>query len=129
MSIRFFYNGLKVEGNPKLVKAHYYLIERWESNGRVIEDQLVICARGYESFPEEVHKTFDVENCTDYQTDYIFDNDRARVHPDHPLFPEVFRAFEQQQERTLKRCEKYNNEVQARITRNDIERARAMLRS
>lgn len=71
--IKFFYNGIKLDGSDELIKCGYYL------NGESVN----IYADGYGShLPGDL---FDVRNETDVYTDY-FDNDSATVTPSHPLY-------------------------------------------
>jgi len=124
-TIKFFYNGLKINGEKKLVKAHYSVIQNWVSGEREIKDQLVIYASEYSGFPAEIHEMFEVENNTDYNQDY-FEKDRIRVHPGHDLFTAVLAAFEKQQARRIKRAEKWGNKAYAEQCQREIEAAREM---
>lgn len=76
-SIKFYYNGLRVNGEKKLIRVFYSLDNNAE--GR---EEVSISARDYENLPGDV---FAVSNDTDYCTDY-FDSDRATVTPSHPLY-------------------------------------------
>lgn len=75
-SIRFYYNGIKVNGGD-LIKCHYSADE----NGATIY------ASGYGA--ELPRALFDVRNDTDFMTDY-FDKDSATLPADHPLFRFAF---------------------------------------
>lgn len=94
--IKFYYNGLKVDGGD-LVKVYYYIREN---------QTICISARDYDNLPRDL---FDVENDTDYYTDY-FDNDSAEVTPDHPLYKYIrynaIKARIKDAERTIKYNEK-----------------------
>ena len=68
-SIRFFWNGIKVNGG-KLIRCYYFT------------DSVTISARDYADLPRDMFK---VKNETDLYTDY-FDSDRATVTPEHPLY-------------------------------------------
>lgn len=71
--IKFYYNGIKINGNDELLKCGYY-----------INDNAVnIYADGYGS--QLPHDLFNVKNDTDFYTDY-FDHDHATVTPEHPLY-------------------------------------------
>lgn len=76
-SIKFYYNGMRVNGEKKLIRVFYSLDNNAE--GR---EEVSISARDYENLPGDV---FAVSNDTDYYTDY-FDSDRATVTPSHPLY-------------------------------------------
>lgn len=95
-SIRFYYNGIKVDGG-ELIKCHFSADE----NGATIY------ASGYGAeLPREL---FDVRNDTDSMTDY-FDKDSATLPADHPLFRFAFYMAKKeeykQHARTLERQKK-----------------------
>ncbi len=95
-SIRFYYNGIKVNGGD-LIKCHY----------SADENSATIYASGYgDSLPGSL---FDVRNDTDIMTDY-FDKDSARLSADHPLFRFAFYMAKKeeykQHARTLERQKK-----------------------
>ncbi|MBQ5930247.1 MAG: hypothetical protein IIX02_05590, partial [Clostridia bacterium] len=71
--IKFYYNGIKLDGSDELIKCGYYL------NGESVN----IYADGYGSqLPRDL---FNVKNDTDIYTNY-FDEDSATVSPAHPLY-------------------------------------------
>lgn len=72
-SIKFFYNGIKVNGG-KLIRCFYFTDSKSES--------VTISARDYADLPRDMFK---VKNDTDLYTDY-FDSDSATVTPEHPLY-------------------------------------------
>lgn len=77
-SIKFFWNGIKINGDKKLIRCHYSLDNRHD--GR---ECVTIYARSYsDSLPGDL---FSVENSTDSMTDY-FETDRTDVFPGHPLY-------------------------------------------
>lgn len=75
-SIKFFYNGIKVNGG-KLIRCFYFTDSKSES--------VTISARDYADLPRDMFK---VKNETDLYTDY-FDSDSATVTPEHPLYKYV----------------------------------------
>lgn len=75
-SIRFFWNGIKVNGG-KLIRCYYFTDSR--------SDSVTISARDYADLPRDMFK---VKNDTDLYTDY-FDSDSATVTPEHPLYKYV----------------------------------------
>jgi len=81
--IKFYYNGLKIEGNKKLFKY-------WISNGARTDGKkgLTVYARTYDDFPEEVRKEFKVENNSDMMTDH-FEKDKFFVEINHRLYNDV----------------------------------------
>lgn len=87
--IKFFYNGLKVDGG-KLQKASYSKYEA-RSTGAL---SLAIYKDGYCPF-EGVSGYFDVENETDSMTDY-FCRDSITITENHPLWDDVNAAWEKQ---------------------------------
>lgn len=95
-SIRFYYNGIKVNGGD-LIKCHFSADE----NGATIY------ASGYGA--DLPRALFDVRNDTDTMTDY-FDKDSATLPADHPLFRFAFYMAKKeeykQHARTLERQKK-----------------------
>lgn len=76
--MKFLWNGIK--SNGKLHRA-------WYSDGRLIGyplGTLTIYAKDYSGFNAEIRAAFDVQNATDYLTDY-FEKDKIRILPNHPL--------------------------------------------
>ena len=78
-SIKFYYNGLRLNGSRALVKCSYSI----DNSRRTASPCVTICADRGGSLPRDL---FPVENDTDIMTDY-FDNDRATITADHPLYP------------------------------------------
>ena len=76
-SIRFYYNGLRVNGERTLTRCCYTLDNRCDG-----AECVTIYAKGYDDLPRDI---FPVENDSDSYTDY-FENDRATLFPDHPLY-------------------------------------------
>lgn len=76
-SIRFYYNGLRVNGERKLTRCRYSLDNRHDG-----AECVTIYAKGYDDLPRDI---FPVENDSDSYTDY-FEHDRATLFPDHPLY-------------------------------------------
>jgi hypothetical protein len=91
MAIRFFWNGLKVDGSNKLHTGWWSVSAAWTNYGRAVPAHITFYAKHYGSLPAEVHAAFAVENGTDTQTDY-FETDRFTITPSHPLFSEVVDA-------------------------------------
>ena len=76
--MKFLWNGIK--SNGKLYRA-------WYSDGQLIgypQGTLSIYAKDYSGFNAEINASFQVQNNSDYATDY-FDKDKIRILPDHPL--------------------------------------------
>ena len=74
--IKIYYNGIKVDG--KLIRCFYSLNNDCTVKGECVS----ISARDYADLPRDL---LPVHNDTDIYTDY-FDNDRATLTPDHPLY-------------------------------------------
>lgn len=72
--IKFYYNGLRLNGSKELTKCGYYTRE---------DGSISIYADGYGA--ELPRDLFDVKNDTDIYTDY-FDKDSATVTAAHPLY-------------------------------------------
>lgn len=80
-AIKFFWNGIKLNGSKQLIRCFYSLDNR--QDGR---ECVTIYARDYSGhLPGDM---FPVENGTDLYTDY-FETDRADLFPKHPLYPYV----------------------------------------
>ena len=79
-SIKFFYNGIKLNGENKLIRCFYSLDNSTRESGPCV----TIYAKGYGA--ELPGDLFAVENDTDIMTDY-FDTDSATLTPAHPLYP------------------------------------------
>jgi len=99
MTVKFMYNGLKIDG--KLYKGH------WSRNGRVVKETGEVCfetvsfyMRGYESLPKNIG--FTVYNDTDIMTDYI-ESDSAWFAPDHANYKDALEAWKAQETRSAKR--------------------------
>ena len=75
--VKFYYNGIRVNGEKKLIRVFYSL-----DNNADHSPAVSISVRDYESLPREF---FNVTNETDLYTDY-FDSDRTELRPDHPLY-------------------------------------------
>lgn len=71
--VRIYFNGIKIDGE-KIVRCHYSIGS--------IEDGLTIYACDYADLPRDL---LPVENDSDSYTDY-FENDRAHIGPEHPLY-------------------------------------------
>ena len=95
-SIKFYYNGLRLNGEKSLVKCSYSLGDNYVN----------IYADGYSHLPRDL---FDVVNETDLYTDY-FDNDHASLCPDHPLYKYARYAAAKAELRHLPRHIKYLEE-------------------
>ncbi len=79
-SIKFFYNGIKINGENKLIRCFFSLDNSTRQDGSCV----TIYAKGYGA--ELPGDLFAVENDTDLMTDY-FDTDSATLTPAHPLYP------------------------------------------
>lgn len=84
-SIKFFWNGIRVNGDKKLIRCFYSI----DNDARVKGPCVSLSVRGYsDDLPRDV---FAVENDTDLYTDY-FDTDRALLTPSHPIYKYARRA-------------------------------------
>lgn len=75
-SIKFFWNGLRLNGEKSLAKVSYSM-----DNHHDYDECVSIYADGCR-LPRDL---FEVHNETDWYTDY-FDDDHATLTPDHPLY-------------------------------------------
>lgn len=98
-SIKFYYNGLRLNGSRALVKCSYSI----DNSRRTASPCVTICADRGGSLPRDL---FPVENDTDIMTDY-FDNDRATITADHPLYPFARAAAVKYEINLLKTSQRY----------------------
>ena len=102
MTIKFFYNGLKINGG-NLQRAHYskgsYTAASGLPNNTITIYKLL--ANNDVSFAGDVRNMFDVENNSDSREDY-FERDKIRVIPTHPLYAATLEAWNKQEARKHK---------------------------
>lgn len=95
-SIKFFWNGVKVNGDKKLIRCHYSLDNYHDGH-----EGVTIYARDYSGhLPGDL---FPVRNETDTYTDY-FETDRAELEPGHPLYNYARAAAIKAELRNEKHC-------------------------
>lgn len=92
-AIRFFWNGIKINGEPKLIKCSYSL-----DNHHDHSESVSICAKQYGAMLP--HDLFTVINDTDIYSDF-HDTDRATLTPAHPLYVYARFAAEKAEIRSL----------------------------
>ena len=115
-SIKFFWNGMKVNGEKTLRKCYFSL------SGSKDEEYIMIYSKGYgDSLPSDV---FAVENETDYYTDY-FDDDHARITPAHPLYKYVRAAALKGEIRSIEKYLPYCDNRAAGVVCADFYRKEA----
>lgn len=85
----FYWNGIKDAKGEKLQRCWYSASSMLDKP----EGTITIYARDYARFSDLVRSCFAVQNDTDIMVDY-FDNDRIRVIPAHPLYPQVRAAMD-----------------------------------
>lgn len=100
-SIKFYWNGLRLNGEKTLVKCFYSL-----DNHVGLDECVTIYAKGWSDLPGDL---FPVENDSDSYTDY-FEHDRATLTPDHPLYKYARYAAVKAQIRDLKSSIKHDAE-------------------
>lgn len=99
----FYWNGIKDAKGEKLQRCWYSA----SSMQDMPEGTITIYARDYARFSGLVRSCFAVQNDTDIMVDY-FDNDRIRVIPAHPLYPQVRAAMDACAAHSAKRAAKRN---------------------
>lgn len=92
--VRIYWNGIKIDGG-KLIRCGYSLDNNADNSPSVS-----IYARDYEHLPRDL---FEVKNDSDLYTDY-FENDRAYLTPEHPLYKYFRYAAAKAKIRELKAC-------------------------
>ena len=83
--LKFFWNGIK-GSDGKLYRAFIH-----DGELRNFPSGTITISARDGHFSAEVAEQFKVYNETDSQSDY-FENDRIRVIPTHPLYPQVLAA-------------------------------------
>lgn len=103
MTIKFFYNGLKVNGG-NLQRAHYIKCNYTATSG--LPDNTItiykIESNNDVSFTGDVRIMLDVENNSNSREDY-FERDKIHVIPTNPLYAAVLEAWSKQETRKSKR--------------------------
>ena len=98
-SIKFYWNGIRLNGEKSLVKCRYSMDNHTDHN-----ECVSIYADSYGSqLPRDLFK---VKNETDSYTDY-FDTDSATLTPEHPLYKYARYAAAKAEIRDLKRYIEY----------------------
>ena len=95
--VRIYYNGIKIDGG-ELIRCFYSL-----DNNTTGKKSVSISARDYAHLPADL---FEVHNKTDIYTDY-FDNDRAYLTEEHPLFKYFYYAGMKESARSAKKHIEY----------------------
>ena len=101
-AIRFFWNGLKVEGSKKLIPCYLRYYAAGERRPDTLPACVSVSARGYENLPQVVRDAFQITNNTDLMTD-LFDHDRFKVTAESPYWATALAAATVEIERTIKR--------------------------
>lgn len=109
MAIKFFYNGMKVNG--ELFKGSYTMDRHGEN--------ITMYASNYRRFPsiQGVEHVNDSDSYTDY-----FDTDKLIFKPDHVLYPQVLAAYEKGRERQKRQHEKWEAKAQEREAKRQAMR-------
>ena len=98
MTVKFFYNGMKVDG---VLYRAYYSTGPYNEASKLPVGTITLYAKDYSAdFPEIEGST--IENDSDIQTDY-FETDRMRILPDSPFHAAAKAAFEAAQEKSKER--------------------------
>ena len=84
--VRFLKKGIK-DGEGKYFPVWYSHSENYGSFGKGRE-VIVIYAKTYERFSDEIQKAFMVRNDTDHMTDY-FDKDKITIEKHDPMFKQL----------------------------------------
>jgi len=108
-TIKFYYNGLKVDGG-KLQKASYSFQSEWTTGNRTVPTQLTLYGKNYKSFSKDVCDALTVQNDSDLMTDY-FEQDRIRIQPGHPLFVAAAKGYVKHTEKIIARMAKRGYDV------------------
>lgn len=99
--VRIYWNGIKIDGG-KLIRCFYSI----NNNAQISGDCVSISARDYSDLPRDL---LPVTNDSDIYTDY-FDNDRATITPEHPLYKYFLFAAQKARARDAKKHAEYCRE-------------------
>ena len=91
--INFYYNCVRVDGGKR--EMCHYSVGPYTPESGLSADTISITARDYLRFSQAIQEVFVVTNKTDIMTD-LFDRDRIRVAPAHPLYAQVKAAYDAQ---------------------------------
>ena len=112
-SIKFYYNGIRLNGEKSLIKCSYSL-----NNHRDHDECVTIYADSYGcALPRDL---FEVHNETDSYTDY-FDTDSAVLTPEHPLYKYARYAAIKAELRHLPRHIEYLENLKGSRWENPVE--------
>lgn len=95
MKIKFYFNGIRVNGGP--LQSAYVSYYRDEDN-----ENVSVSKKGYDSFPAEVYDIFEVKNHSKLVEDY-FDRDRFTVTRFSPYWKNALTAALKGEKRKLDR--------------------------
>jgi hypothetical protein len=107
-NLRFFYNGIKIPGESKMVKG-WFAYGRWQKDN---SPYVNFHADAYRT-PDAIHYAFVVENNTDSQTDY-FEKDSMTIDPLHRYWKDALKAVLVNIERNERNDEKRNAKYAAK---------------
>ena len=110
--IKFFYNGLKVDGGE--LHGCYFRFSV-EDNKPVVK----VWAKNYIHFPKEVWTTFSVHNASDSMSDY-FDVDGFEIHPDSPFWEIALKMCTKNFERNITRNEKHSTRMRESVSNRSV---------
>lgn len=97
--IQFYFNGFKINGGK--INRCFYCQGTYQN---FPQGTITIHAKEYRFEPAARHH-LNIENNTDTQTDY-FEDDRARITPTNPLYPDVLAALQAYEARHAARMAK-----------------------
>ena len=120
-TIKFYYNGLKINGG-NLQRCFYFNGDYTAKTGTP-QGTIAICSKNLR-FSEEIKEFFTVKNESDLMIDY-FESDSILVRPDHALYPEVLKAFEDNAHKSKLKAEQRNKKHAAAL----VESCKAALPS
>ena len=124
--VKIYYNGLRIDGG-RLIKCFYSL-----DNNAEHRPEVTIYADTCNHLPRDL---FEVHNDTDIYIDY-FDDDRARITPEHPLYKYIrYNAEKAQARQDRKYIESLRERLNGRerwpgqldTLRQDLERREAFI--
>jgi hypothetical protein len=105
--LKFYWNGIKEDGGTlQLCTYHMGALTHHP------EGTITIYGKRYRPFSDGVNRAFTIQDDSEILSDYIV-NEHIRVTPDHPLYAQVYAAYQKKAAHDEKRYAKRNEVVAA----------------
>ena len=105
-SIKFFWNGMKLNGSKKLIKGYWSYGKQLLIKGGVVNcAHIAFYKDSYEHLDKEIKDLFNVQNGSDSMSDY-FETDHFKITKTNKFWNEILSAAIKAKEHMLNRYEK-----------------------